>query len=122
MGETWDYQPSIFPPISGGQRPVLMRLNQGLLFFASFTGSRKEPEYMSIIDEIKKQLVTGLFAAVSFDEGKTWLYIRLVTDDGTGREIETMDKRPFTMDLNTAEPGGYLTACQSEDGIIHLIK
>ena len=67
-------------------------------------------------------MVTGLFAAVSFDEGKTWPYIRLVTDDGTGREIETMDKRPFTMDLNTAEPGGYLTACQSEDGIIHLIS
>ena len=33
-----------------------------------------------------------------------------------------MDKRPFTMDLNTAEPGGYLTACQSEDDIIHLIS
>jgi len=123
MGETWDYHPSMFPPIGGGQRPVLMRLNEGPLFFASFTGSRKEPEYMPIIDETeKKRLVTGLFAAVSFDEGETWPYIRLVTDDGAGREIETMDKRPFTMDLNTAEPGGYLTACQSEDDIIHLIS
>merc|ERR1711964_373280 len=35
MGETWTYSASTFPPIGGGQRLVLMRLEEGPLFFAS---------------------------------------------------------------------------------------
>ena len=123
MGETWTYSASSFPPIGGGQRLVLMRLEEGPLFFASFTGSRKTPEYMSITDASgKDRLVTGLFAAISFDEGETWPHIRLVSDDGPGREVETMDRRPFIMGFRSAEPGGYLTACQSNDGLVHLIS
>ena len=33
----------------------VVQLNEGPLFFASFTGSRKEPEYMPIIDETEKK-------------------------------------------------------------------
>ena len=36
MGKTWSYSATEFPPISGGQRLVLLRLKEGPLFFASF--------------------------------------------------------------------------------------
>jgi len=122
MGRTWTYSASPFPPISGGQRLVLLRLKEGPIFFASFTGSRREPEAMPITDASgKERLVTGLFGALSFDEGETWSCIRLISDDGPGREVETMDGRLFTMGFSSAEPGGYMSVCQAADGIIHLI-
>ncbi|MCX8038902.1 MAG: glycoside hydrolase, partial [Candidatus Sumerlaeia bacterium] len=42
MGKTWTYYPSEFPPIRGGQRLVLMRLNEGPLLLVSFTDLRTE--------------------------------------------------------------------------------
>ena len=123
MGKTWTYSASPFPPISGGQRLVLIRLKEGPIFFASFIGSRKESEPMPITDASgKERLVAGLFGALSFDEGETWPCIRLISDDGPGRELETMDGRPFIMGFNSAEPGGYMSVSQAADGIIHLIS
>ena len=117
MGGTWDYQPSAFQSIGGGQRPVLMRLNQGPLFFASFC--KKVP----IVDSSgKESLISGLFTAVSLDEGKTWPHIRLVTDDGKPREIETLDGDIAFMGPHESEPVGYLAACQAANNIIHLIS
>ena len=122
-GKTWHYSASPFPPVSGGQRCVFLRLREGPILFASFTGSRKTQETMPIVDASgKERCVTGLFTALSYNDGDTWENIRLVTDDGPDRAIETMDGRPFTMGLNSAEPGGYLAICQGEDAIIHLIS
>lgn len=122
-GKTWYYSPSPFPPISGGQRCVFLRLQEGPIFLASFTGSRKTPESMPIVDVSgNERQVTGLFCALSYDDGETWTKIRLISDDGRDREVETMDGRPFIMGLNSAEPGGYLAVCQGSNGIIHLIS
>ena len=78
---------------------------------------------MPITDASGKQRpVTGLFAALSFDEGETWPHIRLVSDDGPGTEVETMDGHPFTMGFSSAEPGGYMSICQGPNGLIHLIS
>ncbi|GAH79371.1 unnamed protein product, partial [marine sediment metagenome] len=117
MGKTWTYSPSPFTPIHSGRRVALMRLRQGPLFFASFC------HQMMIMDVSgKPRAVSGLFAAVSLDEGKTWPYRRLVSDDGPGRYIETMDGDPITMDARNAEPTGYLSVCQSADGLVHLLS
>ena len=131
-GKTWHYSASPFPPLSGGQRCVLLRLTRGgssdfdkpaPIFLASFTGERQEPPAMPIIDASGNQRpVKGLFGALSFDDGETWARIRLISDDGPDREIETMDGRPFTMGFSSAEPGGYLAVCQGRDGTIHLIS
>lgn len=122
-GKTWHYSASPFPPVSGGQRCVFLRLQEGPIFLASFTGSRKTPESMPIVDESgNERHVTGLFSALSYDDGETWQNIRLISDDGPDREIETMDGRPFIMGLNSAEPGGYLAVMQGKNGIIHLIS
>ena len=123
MGKTWTYDPSPFPPISGGQRCVLLRLREGPILFVSFAGERRDPEAMLITDVSgERRPVTGLFAALSFDEGDTWPNMRPVSDDGPGSELETMDGHPFTMGFSSAEPGGYLSVCQAPNGLVHLIS
>ena len=125
MGKTWTYSPSPFQPIHSGRRVALMRLKEGPLFFASFCHEMKIKDVSG-----KLRPVSGLFAAVSLDEGKTWPYRRLISDDGPSRYIETMDGDPITMDARSAEPTGYLSVCQSApgkmgsatDGLIHLLS
>jgi len=117
MGRTWQYSASPFQPIGGGQRLVLLRLNEGPVFFASFA---KE---MMIADASgRERPVSGLFGAISLDEGETWPSKRLISDDGPGRQVETTDGVPFTMSASTAEPRGYLSVCQGAGNIIHLIS
>ncbi len=116
MGKTWTRSASDFQPISGGQRLVLIRMKEGPLLFVSFA---KE---MQVTDASGSQRrVSGLFGALSFDEGKTWPARRLISDDGPGREVETTDGGKFVMGFNSAEPRGYLSVCQTADGLIHLI-
>ena len=119
-GKTFTYKPSEFTPIGGGQRLVLLRLKDGPLFLASFANLG---EGMEITDSTgRKRKIRGLFAALSEDEGKTWPYKRLVSDDGPGRTIECTDGGAITLSARSAEYRGYLAGCQSADGLIHLIS
>lgn len=118
MGKTWNYEASVFPPIGGGQRLALLRLKEGPLFLASFA---REP--IQITDASGKQReVTGLFGAVSYDEGVTWPKMRLISDDGPGRPVESLDQDIITLSASASEPKGYLSVCQGLDGVIHLIS
>jgi hypothetical protein len=117
LGDTWGYYASEFPPIGGKQRLVLLRLREGRLFFASFAYKG-----IDITDASgTKRMVRGLYAAVSTDQGRTWAYKRLVTDDGPGRAVETTAGAMFTMSQRNAEYRGYMTTVQSDDGLIHLL-
>jgi len=117
-GKTWDYKPSDFPPIHGGQRLVLLKLREGPLFFASFADRG-----ITITDAAGvRRKVRGLFCAVSEDNGKTWPYRRLVTDDGPGRGVGSLNGYVFTMSQRTGEHLGYLAVCQATNGLIHLIS
>ncbi|HUT30625.1 MAG TPA: SUMF1/EgtB/PvdO family nonheme iron enzyme [Sedimentisphaerales bacterium] len=119
-GKTFTYEPSEFQPIGGGQRLVLLRLKEGPLFFASFAN---HGEGMEITDSTgTKRNVRGLFAAVSEDEGRTWPYKRLLSDDGPGRTIECTDGGAVVLSARSAEYRGYLSVCQSADSLIHLIS
>ena len=81
--ETWTYSASPFPGISGGQRLAILRLAEGPLFFCSFGRA------MTITDASGRQRqVSGLFAALSTDEGKTWSIKRLISDDGPPRTVD----------------------------------
>ena len=120
-GRTWDYKPSDFPPISGGQRLVLLKLRQGPIFFASFANRG-----IMIKDALTgaagvQREVRGLFAALSDDDGKTWRYRRLVSDDGPGTPVQSFNGGLFTMSARTGEHMGYMSVCQATNGIIHLI-
>lgn len=68
------------------------------------------------------KIKSGMFAAVSYDEGKTWPVRKLITDG----QYRFMDGGAWTgffeTDADRAEPRGYLTMTQSPDGIIHLLS
>jgi hypothetical protein len=67
--------------------------------------------------------VFGMFAALSFDEGKSWPAKRLITGGGPKREIDGGGNTgKFIMDGTHAEPKGYLASTQTPDGLIHLIS
>jgi len=99
LGKTWKYSASPFPPIGGGQRLVPIRLKEGPLFFASFSD-----EPMEITDTSgKERPITGLFGALSYDDGKTWPKVRLISDDGPGRQVEGTVGRVFTLSRSSGE-------------------
>jgi sulfatase modifying factor 1 len=118
MGRTWTYQPSPFPPIGGGQRLVLTRLNEGPIFFASFAAR------MEFTDAAGGKFTgSGLFAALSEDEGRTWQIRRLITPGGPARPVDGGGNTgPFTLSDTSAEPKGYMSVHQTPDNIIHLIS
>jgi len=126
MGKTWHYSASEFPPIDGGQRLVLMRLNEGPILLISFTEhpyrTPKEERGMMFIDKSGKSFKGyGMYAALSYDEGKTWPVKRLLTD-GTYRFLNGGAwTQFFEMDEGHAEPRGYLAGTQTPDNMIHLI-
>jgi sulfatase modifying factor 1 len=125
MGKTWTYSASPFQPIRGMQRAVLLRRREGPLLFISFCGAATQPTKQDmLIRDIsgKERPVSGIYAALSFDEGETWPARRLISDDGPGREVETTDRRTFIMSASSAEPWGYLAICQAANGVIHLIS
>ena len=115
MAENWTYSASEFQPIGGGQRLVLRRLREGPLLFVSFTGSAGMV--------INGQRVYGMFAALSYDQGKTWPVKKLITAGGPARQLDGGGNTGwFTMDDTHAEPRGYLAATQTPDGMVHLIS
>jgi sulfatase modifying factor 1 len=118
MGKSWQVSASPLGPLTGGQRMALMRLKEGPLFLASFT------DKMTITDASgKKRDVSGLFGALSFDDGVSWPVRRLITDDGPGRTLNGGAwTGEFVMSGSTAEPKGYMSVCQTPDGIINLIS
>lgn len=83
MGKTWITEASIFPGITGGQRAVLERLSDGSILLCSFA---RDPKTLSIEPN---RYLTSIFAALSYDEGKTWPYRRIV--GGPERAIWTLD-------------------------------
>ena len=125
MGVSWRYSASEFPPISGGQRLVLLRLREGPLLFVSFTdASQKEQPGGMLFEDAAggRTRGYGMFAALSMDEGETWPVKRLVSH-GPERRLEGGAwTGEFVMDPAHAEPKGYLAATQSPDGVIHLIS
>ena len=109
---------SPFPPIGGGQRLVILRLQEGPILFCSFG---REVRFKDAAGN--EQVGSGLFAALSTDEGKSWEIKRLITDDGPPRTVDGGGNTGrFTMSATSAEPRGYLSICQAANGVIHLIS
>jgi hypothetical protein len=139
LGRTWTYAASPFPPISWGQRLVLVRLREGPLLFCSFTDPchAEKPVGLPFVDAAgRAHTAFGLFAAASEDDGQTWPYRRLVTEDKPGVTLRwlgtpirhTREDGVATpgmardLDARHAEPKGYLCCTQPPDGMIHLLS
>jgi formylglycine-generating enzyme required for sulfatase activity len=83
-GDLWTATTTPFPGIGGGQKIAALRLGSGAILLCS--------------QDSKKQLVDGgTYAALSFDDGKSWPHVRKV--EGVG---------------------GYMSVAQGPDGVIHL--
>ena len=124
MGKTWQVSASEFPAVSSGQRPAMVRLKEGPLLFCSFTdqgrdwGKRKGLPFR---DSSGREFQGyGLFAALSFDEGRTWPVRKLVTPGGPERKQPGTDHGQFMLSETMAEPGGYISLTQARDQTIHL--
>ena len=67
-GKTWTYSPSGLQVVGGAQRNAFIRLKEGPLFYAGFANL-----WIPVKDRNGKvSRGIGLFAALSYDEGKTW--------------------------------------------------
>ena len=124
LGKTWTYSASPFPPIDGGQRLILKRLNEGPILLISFTNSKQQ-------DKTKSWSFTdangnsfegiGMYATLSFDEGQTWPIRKLLTP-GNGNYNGGAWTGKFKASPTRAEHAGYLAVTQTPDNIIHLIS
>jgi hypothetical protein len=103
-GQTWAKVISPFPACGSNQRPCIIRLHSGRLFFCGdfqhINGS--QPEGVSR---------TGSYAAVSESEGETWFIKKLI---GT-QQHENPGRH------NGADTIGYSVARQAPNGIIHIM-
>jgi hypothetical protein len=103
-GKTWRVSKTAFPALGGNQRPTLIRLSSGRLFFAGDYQHRRGRKPDTITER-------GSFVALSDDEGKTW---RLRTIPGALPHEESEDPdSPATI--------GYAVARQAPNGVVHLI-
>lgn len=109
LGETWQWNISEFPVVSNTQRPAMLRLKEGPIVLCSFTDQARTPKNDRIGLTFKSvrgdYTGYGLYAAVSYDEGKTWPDRRLIAPEGK----------------TTADTNGYLAATQTRDRRIQLI-
>jgi formylglycine-generating enzyme len=120
-GFTWSRSATELPSISTGKRVSLIRLDYS-------ERSGKEPLMMTGFGELeakdtngKSALVSGLYAALSFDEGKTWpaKYRKIISDDSGDIEIAPW-QRKATLIQTAGQPEGYMSATQTPDGMIYL--
>ena len=109
LGETWHWETSEFPVVSNVQRPALLRLKEGAIVLCSFTDQWRTPfkerQGMTFQATTGNYTGYGLYAAVSYDEGKTWPDRRLLAPEGRAN----------------ADGYGYLAATQTRNGRIQLI-
>ena len=132
-GRTWSKgEKTEFAALGGNQRPVILRLKSGRLFFASDfqyslaqrqliakpgqTGAWGEKE--TAPDAVKQR---GSFVALSDDEGATWRIKKV--DLALPHESRTIPKikragNPSDHDHGTL---GYTAAAQAPNGVIHLM-
>ena len=63
-----------------------------------------------------------MYAALSYDDGKTWPVKKLITDSERRILEGGAWTGSFVMDQTHAEPRGYLAVTQTPDNTIHLVS
>ncbi len=130
LGRSWKIEATPFPALGSTQRAAALKLHEGPLVLFTFTD-----DYVRLSREKKplagwpmqrasggEQQAFGIMALVSFDEGRTWPVVKLVTPGGPAREVVSVRGRKFRVDETHSELGGYLAVTQTPDGIVHLVS
>jgi hypothetical protein len=111
-GKTWDPPTKTqFAALSSNQRPTIIRLASGRLFFAADYQNREGAQPAEIREH-------GSFVALSDDEGRTWHMKPLTTALPHEAHILAKGSRGDHHGFGTL---GYTIATQASNGIIHLI-
>ncbi len=110
-GRTWSYQASSFEPLGSHQRTRILRLNEGpllALWYTDTTGRPKNEMRGIEVQGADGQMHTGygLYASLSYDEGKTWVDPKIIPSDAS--------------DPLKGTRSGYVTAVQTPDNMIHM--
>ena len=105
-GRTWRTEKTPFPSLGTNQRPTIIRLASGRLFMAGDFQRTDGAQPTGIKDR-------GSYAALSSDEGKTWMMKKI-----PGGQVHESPDRQKTM---RGETLGYSVAKQAPNGMIHLI-
>jgi hypothetical protein len=101
---------SPLPALGGGVRASVVRLASGRIFYVG-------DMYLSIYRKLTPEMAPkgfsgdGAYAALSDDDGRTWRIRKL-----TGGNVLDKDGKPVKV-----QTVSYVTACQSPDGMIHLV-
>lgn len=113
-GRTWTIRKSPFPALGSNQRPAIIRLADGKLFFASDFQNRKQKAPAGV-----KQ--RGAFVALSSDDGQTWKIRPIAT--ALPHEAYVFRDRGQWHEKNYGSDAtlGYCVAAQAPNGIIYLI-
>ncbi len=116
-GRTWSKpEKSPFPALGSNQRPVLLRLASGRLFFAGDFQLLRPKQPLTEPEEKR-----GSYVALSDDDGRTWHIKKLAL----AQPHETRALRPPPTDRDRADHDystlGYAMAAQGPNGVIHLL-
>jgi hypothetical protein len=114
-GRSWVVSKSPVPMLGGGQRPSLIKLASGRLLYvgdmlADDEGSEQFPKAEDMPDGYAG---LGGYVGLSNDNGQTWRIKRLA-----GLSVGYLSKDGG---LARDESVGYVMACQSADGLIHVL-
>lgn len=114
-GHTWTVRKSRFAALGSNQRPTIIRLADGRLFFASNFQNRRQKAPAGI-----KQ--RGAFVALSSDEGQTWKIKRLSTALPHESHVVPPRGQWHERDYGGDATLGYTVAAQAPNGLIYLIS
>lgn len=104
-GATWSASiASPFPPLGSAQRPSMIRLADGNLFFVSDAFLNK----LKRLPPAGWKYGTGSFVAISTNNGTSW-------------HIKTLPVQLPNYQRNTNGTVGYVTARQAPNGVIHIL-
>jgi formylglycine-generating enzyme required for sulfatase activity len=134
MGRSWAITASPFPAVHGGQRHVVLRLAEGPILFIGFANGNEgchAPGDDGCVINVTvpttsgdHRTVFGLFAAVSEDDGRSFVHYKLISAVEGGAEpvpTNSSDDSLFSMSATQGEPAGYCSAKQVAGGMIHAI-
>ena len=129
-GQIWSFSASEFPPIGMVQRLVLLRLDYSHPALDPGGRGRKPLLLVSFANDGmagsdatgRPATIHGAYAALSWDDGKTWPIKQVLSDVTSGTENYVMGpwSKTFALDVTHGQPRSYWSATQTPDGIVHL--
>lgn len=113
-GKTWEISKTPFAALGSNQRPTLIRLASGRLFFAGDYQHYNGKQPRGITER-------GCYVALSEDEGQTWTVKTLPGTLPHETKVLPGLKEPWGAPKHDAGTLGYSVSKQAPNGVIHLI-